>query len=910
MSVRMESHADSRPSRNSYTAREAAAALNLSERTIRRAIRHGELTATKWGGVFQIAPGELARFRAERRGEAVSTVAPASLTRLPSRQLALRSSSIPTPLTPMIGRSGEVAVVLGLLQSPKGPRLVVLTGPGGVGKTRLAIAVAEVARETFADGVIVIPLASIRDPALVPMTIANALRLGKTDEQELEDQLALALAHAHLLLVLDNFEQVVEAAPCLGRLLSACPRLVVLVTSRSRLHLSGEHLVPVLPLAVEAPGHDLPSNPQGVSPAPAVELFLARAQAIHPSFQVTDENRTAVVEICRRLEGLPLAIELAAARIAVLPPEGLLARLDHRLPVLVEGPRDLPARLRTMRDAIAWSYDLLTAEEQRFFRRLAVCAGGFTLDAAEALAGADEPPGSQSTTDQAPEVVLLVESLIDKSLLRRVEAPKTGPRYDMLEVIREFGLDQLSGCGELDAARQRHAEHFLAIAEASDQKLRGPDQVRRLAMLEADHDNLRAALTWSLTVPGGDIAVRLVGALHWFWYLRDHAIEGRKWHEAALAQAAMAEQTPARVKALAGAGLLAQNQLRDHAATRRWLEQSKALARVLDDRRGLAYALHLLVWLDLFQADHGGLRSSIEDSVALYREAGDQWGLATALCTFGMVMIAMSEPATANLAMGESLILARELGDTWGLARALHYAGEVARARREYERACALYEECLGFYRELEHHGSTGNVLNNLGGIALQQGEFTLALAYLAAALAEFLASGDHQNFGYSLGGVAGAAALLGRPEQAARLFGAADALFARLDLAVWPVDRDEYEPARELARTHLGEAAFASAYEAGRAIPLDHAIAEATAILASLASAAGPAAAAEHRFGLTRREGEILRLVANHATDREIAAQLSISPRTVMHHVSSILAKLGVSNRRSAALLAADLDV
>jgi predicted ATPase/DNA-binding CsgD family transcriptional regulator len=805
------------------------------------------------------------------------------------------SGRVPTPPTSLIGREREVAAIRELLHPPAGHRLIVLTGPGGVGKTRLALSVAAEAASVFADGVAYVPLAAIRDSALVIAVIAKAVGVRETGDRPLVEQITARVADQQRLFVLDNFEHVLDAGPMVGELLASCPRL----------RLSGEHDFPVPPLTLPDKDGQSASWPDGqtlsreIEQSAAVELFVARARAVNAGFTLTEENASAVAEVCRWLDGLPLAIELAAARAAVLSPVALLTRLNRRLPFLTDGPRDAPARQRTLRDTIAWSYDLLDAAAQTLFRHLAVFAGGFSADAAAWISGIE-----------SADAFALVSSLVDNSLLQPGEGSDGEPRFGMLETIREYGLEQLQARGEWDRARRLHAEHCLAFAEAVEPKLRGRDQGAQLALLETEHDNLRAALTWSLEeADRAEYGLRLAGALHWFWFLHDHYREGRQWLEAALARPPTGERTQARVKALAGAGLLAIHQ-NDYAAARDRLRQSFALGRALRDTAGVTYALHVLGMWDLLQADHAELRSLVEESVVLFREAGDHWGLATALCTLGMVAIATFQFEEARALFAESLALSRELGDTWGLARGLHYSGELARFDGDRGRARVLYEESLVLYDELDHRGAAAIVRHNLGYLAQHRGDPRQALAHFADALVEHVASGDQQNTGLCLGGVAGMVALLGQPEQAARLFGAVDALFERIGSSIWPIDLVDYDANLAAVRDDLGQGAFDAAFAAGRELPLERAIAEAFAARKAIETSTGvgdaapgeaiPAAAIA--FGLTPREWEVLRLLARRGTDREIADALSISPRTVMHHVSRILAKLGVENRRDAA--------
>ena len=763
----------------------------------------------------------------------------------PLRTLAARPNNLPAQISTFIGRDqvlGGVGVLLA--QDPPACRLVTLTGAGGTGKTRVALRAAADLLDVFEAGVFFVALAPISDPGLVVPTIAQTLGVRDAGGRRSLERLKDHLRQRHLLLVLDNFEQVLDAAPDVVDLLRDCPRLRVLVTSRAALRVSGEQEYAVPPLALP----DTRRPPPGGSPAPlsaaalgrneAVRLFVERARAVNADFALTDANAAVLAEICRRLDGLPLAIELAAARVRLLDPDALLARLESAagsLRLLTGGGRDLPARQQTLRSTIAWSYDLLTAEEQALFRRLAVFVGGCTLAAAEAVCGA--------TAD----VLDGVDALLARSMLQPAPPAAGEARVALLETIREFGLERLAAAGELDELRRRHAAHFVAFAEAADAALRGPDSRPWLDRLEAEHDNLRAALEWSLSgdAAGHETAQRLSGALAWFWWWRCHLDEGRRWLARALDGPRGA--TVARMRALQGAGWLAHFQ-RDSAAAREVLGESLAIARALGDRRGEAWSLHLLGRVDYFDGD----------------------------------------PAAVRALAQESLEVAEETGDRWLVSWALHLLGLGAHIAADYPTALAYYGRSLAIRRELGYRQGAGILLLLTGLIALREGDFATARVRLREALATDRDAGDHLNTLMAISGIASYLAARRQPERAVRLAGAAATLSESWHLLPIPLAEAMLEEGLATARQALGDAAYAVAWAAGRAMSLEEAIGEALAV-------EDPPPA----------EVRVLRLLAGGRTTKQIAAELVVSVSTVDRHITHIYAKAGVHGRAAATAFA-----
>jgi predicted ATPase len=681
-------------------------------------------------------------------------------------------------------------------------RLLTLIGPGGVGKTRLALEVAARAAEdprgAFADGVVFVPLAPLRDPAVVPSALAGAIGIREVAGQTLPETVEQHLRDGRMLLLLDNFEHLLAAVPLVADLLGACPGLTILATSRAPLRLTGEYQFPVPPLSLYETGAS--STPPDVPPrSAAVELFCQRARAVAPAFELTVQNQATIAQICRRLDGLPLAIELAAARVKVFSPRALLDRLDRRLQVLADGARDLPERQRTLRDAISWSHDLLDTHEQAMFGRLSVFGGGCTLEAAEAVCGFQ-------TDERAANVLETLASLVDNSLLvSRTEASagREGeePRFAMLETIREYAAERLEASGEAEDARRAHALYYLASAEATQPETLG--QAPRgwwWTRLEEEHDNLRAALRWAIRFREEDAAARLALALWRFWTAR-HLGEGRRWLEAVLAlggpkgETGGAESTPAgrrRAFLLLVAGILA--------------------ARHGDYDRAVA--------LD-------------EESLALYRDLGHRKGTHGPLRELGVVAYLRGDHDRAVSLSEQALAVAEEFGSAPGSGLAACNLADALRARGDLERARTLLEESVVSLRSQERSvfvaNALVNALNRLGSIECEMGEVARASESFGESLElMWRVVGRAYETVACLEGLARVAAMQDRPERAARLLGASAALRDELGTPLPPLIGADHDRASEAAREALGEAAFEAAWAAGGAMPLEEAIASA----------------------------------------------------------------------------------
>jgi predicted ATPase/class 3 adenylate cyclase len=727
------------------------------------------------------------------------------------RTLGAHFIRLPTQLTSFVGRQGELAEVRKLLESPV-VRLLTLIGSGGTGKTRLAVEVAVGFVEAFPDGVVFVALAPVTDPVLVMPTVAQALGIREAPGQSLLDRLAQQVGDRRLLLVLDNVEQVLDAAPAVVELLAACPRLKALVTSRAVLHVSGEQVYPVPPLSL--PDHNDSADLNDVAASEAVMLFVDRAQAVNPSFAVTDANAPVVAEICRRLDGLPLAIELAAGRSRLLSPQVLLTRLDRRLQLLKGGGHDLPARQQTLRATIDWSYDLLEADEQTLFARLAIFAGGCTLEAAEAVCNLEGDL----------DVLIGLDGLVDKNLLQPRVGPEGDSRLLMLETIREYGLERLIERQETDAVAQRHADYYLSLAEQAEPELLGPRQGAWYERLEADLNNLRAALAWSLAHQEVEVTARLAASVLPFWISRSHANEGLRWLDTALEHRNRLS-SPSLAKVLFAKGNLLLELGADHRQANTLLEESVAQFQELGDITWTVRAVSLLGWAASRAGDLDRSVALREQAVALARGEADEWNLAMALGNLGGSLWKVGDYVRARATLEESLVLYRALGELEGTAFALCGLGMVTLSEGDYERASSLLEEALALARKVGHLPDTGRYLADLGVVVLHEAEYDRAVALFEESLRLARQVEDDLVSGQCLWGMAVVAAAQGRPVRAACLWGAAGALrYALVIPSV--VFRSLEQHLLVPARDRLDSDTFDAAWAKGQAMRREDAIA------------------------------------------------------------------------------------
>lgn len=916
---------------------------------------------------------------------------------------------LPAQMTSTIGRSEEIGELVALLRR-RDTRLVTLTGPGGVGKTRLALEVARALKHEFSDGVYFVSLAPLRDPAQVVQAVALALSVEETREISLERRLCEYLSNKHVLLLLDNFEHLLSAATMVSNLLAAAPCLTVLTTSREMLRLYGEQERVVLPLK-------LPQLAEEAAPivSAAMALFVERAQAVQPTFTLQAHNWQAVAAICIQLDGLPLAIELAAARCKLLAPQAILARLGSRLTLLVGGARDLPRRQQTLRNTLNWSYDLLDQEEQRFFRRLGVFVGSWTFEAAEAL-----------TREGLPDPLYLLTSLVDKSLVSLSEQMPGGTRFFLLETIREYALECLVAEGEYESAHFMHTHFYITLAEEIAGRLHSLDQQVALQQLDRESANLWEALRWSIQRNEAKLALRLADALSEYLPLRHSLHEEHQWLEEVLGLEGGRDAYATRGRVLYGAGLLARMR-GDSALARAHLEESRAMALQSGDLHISALALGALAQLELFVGNYPAARALVEDglqtldektenrwcrgilhriagnlaskqgdfataqtryslSLMLLRDAGDLRNQAETLVNLGSLARQRGKLRTAHYLYERSLQLFRELGDRWGQLACLNCMGEALRVQADYARASQCFAESLSLVALLGDRAEQVVTLTGLGQLALcldqpaqaarrfkealhlaraidsppgliqvlcglgdlerAQGNWASSVLYYIQGLELVKLTNDKLMRMYLLSGLGDAAREQGKlalacsqlkqslflaweignisalpagmealawlcvqadqPEHGALLLGAAFDLRESLQMPLAPVYQTTHSARLEALKAAIGQNAFQECWAQGRSLLLKQILhlSIAQVHISENAAQPGPDFPASP-YHLTRRERDVLRLLAQGYADARIASMLVISPRTVNTHLRSIYAKLGVSSRSAATRLA-----
>lgn len=808
---------------------------------------------------------------------------------------------LPSPLTPLVGRDATLAELRAQLQQP-GCRLLTLTGPPGVGKTRLALALAAELDSAFPDRAWFASLASLRDPGLVAASIAKAVGLREEEGFGALDRALLDhLRTKELLLVLDNFEHVRGASGLVAELLRASPRLRVLVTSQVALRLSGELEHPVPPL--ELPPAGAAPRRSALAANPAVALFVARARAVQPELALTEEATETIARVCRRLEGIPLAIELAAARCKLFSPQGLLSRLDQRFAVLTHGARDLPARQQSLQAALDWSYELLAPEEQRLLRRAAVFARSFTLESAEAICDDDRAAGIGVADG--------MQALLDHSLLQAEATGEGGVRFVMLDTIGQYALARLhreeGATGAPQALRRRHALHFVEMAEAAEQHLRGAAQPEWVRRLDAEHDNMRAALAWCVELREAESGCRLAGALWRFWLMRGHLSEARSWLESVLDIPGPASL--ARAKALCGAGIMARFR-GDSMTARTRLVASERLARTAGSREHLAEVLIHLGSAERYLGDAESAHAHLEESLELWRRSGDRWGLAHALSARAGLANDEGDYAAGQELRAESLQLYQAVGDRHAAAQALLGLGEIARCREDDAAAREYYERALEQFRTLGNRLHAAVAVADLGYVLSRGGRQDEALSHFIESVHVFRALGHQVGVAVCFVGLAGVEAAEGHPRLAAWLLGSAEHVMRTFGTIFSAADRAARDRAWAAAAAALGEEAFAAARAEGAALSVDEVLArivrDGTSVTGQVRAAVDHGADARPPGpALSSRETAVLRLLAEGLSYAAIGQRLSISPRTVDAHLRSIYGKLGVGSRHEAVLQA-----
>ncbi|MEM8535433.1 MAG: tetratricopeptide repeat protein [Chloroflexota bacterium] len=855
----------------------------------------------------------------------------------------LHRYTLPTSPTPLIGREEIIAEICSSLGRDD-LRLLTLTGAPGIGKTRLALQSAHEVAPHFRHGAIFVSLTSINDPNLVVATIAQTLDIGDTGHQPLMETITAFLRDKHLLLVLDNFEHILDAASKLTTILEQTPLIKLLVTSRISLRISGEHVYVIDPLTLPDPMISGPAEFQGYS---AVDLFVRRAQANKPDFTLTQDNAADVAAICTRLDGIPLAIELAAARSKILTPRALLRRLDQCLALLTEGTIDMPDRHQTLCRAIAWSYDLLDPQDQALFRALGIFMNGCTLTAVIAIVQIDayQKANNGTTLSAMPTEIQWLDQmtkLIQHNLIQQVVDIDEEPRFVMLETVRAYALDRLNATGEIEPLQRQHAHYYLQLAEAIELQLKGANQASWLHKLDIEYSNLRTALEWSLT-PNGDraVGIRIASALWLFWNIRGHLNEGRSWFTRVL-EASDSVAPQIRVVALARASWLARQQgdypqvailanegltlarvlgdrtseglslcmlgleayrRGDRTTSIAFLEESSILFQVLEDPHHMAEVAHCLGTITTFQGDLTRAHPYFEQELAINTESGHEYGLLWANHALGMVASNQGNYDRAIAYYNASLQYARTLQYTHGVAIVLNGLGVISWAKKDYHNAARYYTESLLLFQKLGHKTGESMARLNKGYALLHLGQMQQSVACFTDTLAAQDKNGEHQGITYQcLNGLARISCIYGEYILATRLFATVTHLLEKGSHKMTVLDQQDFDNSLALAKEQLHPEDFDAAWQSGYALSTEQAIAEAL----NVASLVQPPTH-DHTeqvlsvAALTKRESDVLRLVARGFTNRAVAEQLVISPRTVNAHLNAIYTKIGISSRYAA---------